>query len=269
MMKMDRPSSKGKLIIGGVSSLLLIAAAVGGYFLYKSKTATQPTTSTTPVVATPVTSAAVVAATPVVQTEATQLPPWVLSEISALQKSVGSLQAMQGTTNYLCPLNATSSSGQCLQISANGQMQYALTPYAKMLGGGTGIGFNPGMTLILPKSFLEGGMTYSSVTGQVTVPWAGRYEVSCMITIDINKMGYVSLARNGVLNETYGRIYQNNATDSSNGYIGSNTFALPANEKVSLVLSKGGTNNGSIQGNPQDTWWTVRYIGPINPGTSV
>ena len=268
--------SKAKIIVGSVASLVIVTGCiVGGYFLYMHfnnqtmANSTSQSAAKAPIVSAPVTAAAVTAA-PVVHTETTTvLPPWVQAEIAALKLSVSSLQAMQGTSNYLCPLNSTSSSGQCLQIGANGQMQSALTPYAKMQGGGSAIGFTSGMTLILPKSFVEGGMTYSSVTGQATVPWAGRYEVSCLITTDINKAGFVSIARNGVVNETYGRIYQNNATDSSNGYIGSNTFALPANEKISLVITKQGTNNGSIQGNYQDTWWTIRYIGPINVGTSV
>ena len=270
-------SGTGKKSLVFTSSIIILAGlAVGGYFAYKKvnqKSGSSSTTSAAPLTSkattAPVTSN--VSAVPVVaaETSPNYVSPWVQSEIMALRTSVANLQTLSGTTNYLCPLNTVASSGQCVSIDNSGQIKAPLVPFAKMTGGGAAIGFTSGAPLILPKSYVEGGMTYLSSTGQVVVPWSGRYELKCMITLDINKMGYVSLARNGTLYETYGRLYQNNASDSSNGYIGSNTFALPAKEKISLIMIKQGTNTGSIQGNFQDTWWSIRYIGPIVQGESV
>ena len=270
-LRVKARSNRTKTIIGSVSSLLLVVGLAVGLGIYfkqkndKSNAATTPSPSAS-IAVMPVGSAAVVS-TEVAPSN--YVPPWVQSELASLKTSIAALQATSGTSNYLCPLNATSASGQCVSIDASGQVKSSLVPYAKMTGGGAAFGFTSGVPLLLPKYYVEGGMTYMASTGQVVLPWTGRYEVNCMITIDINKAGYVSIARNGAVFETYGRLYQNNASDSSNGYIGSNTFALPAKEKISLVLTKQGTNSGSIQGNPQDTWWTIRYIGPIVLGESV
>lgn len=269
------PVSRTKTVIGSVSSLLIITGlAVGLGFYLKRRNSSSASGTALPTSTSPTTAAAVTAestsSAPVVHGEVSYvIPPWVQSELASLRSSITALQATSGTSNYLCPLNATSSSGQCVSVDVSGQVKSSLVPYAKMTGGGQAIGFTPGAPLMLPKFYLEGGMTYMASTGQVVLPWTGRYEINCMITLDINKSGYVSIARNGAVFETYGRLYQNTASDSSNGYVGSNTFALPAKEKISLVLFKGGANTGSIQGNYQDTWWTIRYIGPIVLGESV
>lgn len=140
-------------------------------------------------------------------------------------------------------------------------MVAAIAPYAKLLGGGKAIGFNSPLTVVFPTSYLKGGMTYDTSSGQVQVPWAGLYERKCQVTLDINKQGYASISVNGGVRENYGRLFQSNASDATNGYVGSNTFSIAAGDRVALVLTKNGANTGSILGNTQDNWWSVRYIG--------
>lgn len=209
-------------------------------------------------------------------TSATGLTPSQLATLKAVNQSSdqvyikAELAALASsatlTSNYLCPLNVAPTSGLCVSVGANGQVLNAsILPYAKMTGKGA-IGFNSPLTLVLPTSYLKGGMTYNASNGYVTVPWPGLYEVKCQVTLDINKQGYVSIAVNGGLREQYGRLFQSNASDATNGYVGSNTFAFAASDQIGLVLTKNGANTGTVLGNYQDAWWSLRYLSNTSSG---
>jgi hypothetical protein len=133
------------------------------------------------------------------------------------------------------------------------------TCYGKVLGGGSSTSGASGTIILTSLASGSSGVSYSATTGLFTILTTGTYELQCLFTISAASTGFISILVNGTnIDGAQGRLSQNGGSGSGQ-FIGSNLVPLTAGQTVGLQYSLT-TGNGTIAGNPQDTWWSIRKV---------